>query len=93
MTLFQVTKKVREKYPQLNFYGVKVEELKVTKKLLYKDSQKTMVTEATKNVYILTVQYFPILEEDAKTALEAAVDLVTTSSQGSAEAIRKSSIE
>jgi hypothetical protein len=52
-----------------------------------------MVTEATKNVYILTVQYFPILEEDAKTALEAAVDLVTTSSQGSAEAIRKSSIE
>ena len=222
MTLFKVTKRVREKYPQLNFYGVKVEDLQVTKKLLYvkarkkriqrdfremcsvenlketlqvqairdlfvamgdnpeenmtavenlgslllrgglpsinsvvdscnlaslqtllpigvydadriigtlmldlsdagedyvpigiekevlnegllilrddegvisrpmyKDSKKTMINEETKNAYIITVQYFPISDDEPKKALEIAADLVTTSSQGSAGEILK----
>ncbi|MGD8522620.1 MAG: phenylalanine--tRNA ligase beta subunit-related protein [Desulfobacterales bacterium] len=54
---------------------------------MYKDSKKTMITEGTKSVYILTAQYLPILEVEAKKALEVAVDLVTTSSLGSAGAI------
>jgi DNA/RNA-binding domain of Phe-tRNA-synthetase-like protein len=60
---------------------------------MFKDSKKTMITESTKNVYIITVQYSPIIEEEARQALEVAVDLVTTSSQGSAGAIRKFTVE
>jgi DNA/RNA-binding domain of Phe-tRNA-synthetase-like protein len=60
---------------------------------MYKDSKKTMITEGTKSVYILTVQYLPILDEEVKKALEVAVDLVTTSSLGNAGAIRKFSVE
>jgi DNA/RNA-binding domain of Phe-tRNA-synthetase-like protein len=60
---------------------------------MYKDSKKTMITEGTKSVYILTVQYLPILDVEAKKALEVAVDLVTTSSLGSAGAIGKFSVE
>ena len=51
---------------------------------MYKDSKKTMITEETKTVYIITVQYFPISDDEPKRALEIAVDLVTTSSQGGA---------
>lgn len=56
---------------------------------MYKDSKKTMITEETKNAYIITVQYFPISDDEPKRALEIAVDLVTTSSQGSAGEILK----
>ena len=56
---------------------------------MFKDSKKTMITEETQNVYIITVQYPPISDEEAIKALEAAVDLVTTSSRGSAGAIQK----
>ncbi len=56
---------------------------------MFKDSKKTMITTSTENVYIITVQYSPILDEEAKKALEVAVELVTTSSQGSAGAIQK----
>jgi DNA/RNA-binding domain of Phe-tRNA-synthetase-like protein len=56
---------------------------------MFKDSKKTMITEDTKNVYIITVQYSPILDEEARKALEVAIDLVTTSSQGSAGIIQK----
>ena len=48
-----------------------------------------MITEETQNVYIITVQYPPISDEEAIKALEAAVDLVTTSSRGSAPPIQK----
>ncbi len=60
---------------------------------MFKDSKKTMITERTKDVYIITVQYSPILDEEARQALEVAVDLVTTSSRGSAGAIRKFTVE
>ncbi|MBW2408775.1 MAG: hypothetical protein JRF72_03180 [Deltaproteobacteria bacterium] len=56
---------------------------------MFKDSKKTMITGETQNVYIITVQYAPISDEKAITALETAVDLVTTSSQGSAGAVQK----
>ena len=56
---------------------------------MFKDSKKTMITEKTKNIYILTVQYSPISDEQASKALEVAVDLVTTSSQGRAGDILK----
>jgi len=56
---------------------------------MFKDSKKTMITEGTRNIYILTVRYLPILDEEAKKALEVAADLVTTSSQGSAGDIQK----
>jgi DNA/RNA-binding domain of Phe-tRNA-synthetase-like protein len=52
-----------------------------------------MITEDTKNVYIITVQYSPILDEEARKALEVAVDLVTTSSQGSAGDIQKFTVD
>jgi DNA/RNA-binding domain of Phe-tRNA-synthetase-like protein len=60
---------------------------------MFKDSKKTMITESTDNVYIITVQYPPISDGEAQKALAVAVDLVTTSSQGSAGAIRKFSGE
>ena len=56
---------------------------------MYKDSKKTMITEETKNAYIITVQYFPISDDEPKKALEIAADLVTISSQGSAGEILK----
>jgi len=56
---------------------------------MYKDSKKTMITEETKNAYIITVQYFPISDDEPKKALEIAADLVTTSSQGSTGEILK----
>jgi len=56
---------------------------------MYKDSKKTMINEETKNAYIITVQYFPISDDEPKKALEIAADLVTTSSQGSAGEILK----
>jgi DNA/RNA-binding domain of Phe-tRNA-synthetase-like protein len=56
---------------------------------MYKDSKKTVITEETKNAYIITVQYFPISDDEPKRALEIAVDLVTTSSQGGAGEILK----
>jgi DNA/RNA-binding domain of Phe-tRNA-synthetase-like protein len=56
---------------------------------MFKDSKKTMITESTENVYIITVQHPPISDEEAQKALAVAVDLVTTSSQGSAGAIQK----
>ena len=56
---------------------------------MFKDSKKTMITAETQNVYIITVQYAPISDEEAIKALETAVDLVTTSSQGSAGAVQK----
>jgi len=56
---------------------------------MYKDSKQTMITEGTKSVYILTVQYPPILNEEARKALEVAVDLVISSSQGGAGGIEK----
>lgn len=56
---------------------------------MYKDSKKTMITEETKNAYIITVQYFPISDDEPKRALEIAIDFVTTSSQGSAGDILK----
>ncbi len=56
---------------------------------MYKDSKKTMITEETKNAYIITVQYFPISDDEPKRALEIAVDLVTTSSRGGAGVILK----
>ncbi len=56
---------------------------------MHKDSKKTMITEDTGNAYIITVQYPPISDEEAKKALEVAVDLVTTSSQGNAGDIQK----
>ena len=60
---------------------------------MFKDSKKTMITEETKNVAIITVQYSPISDEEAAKALEVAIDLVTTSSQGRSGAIRKFSVE
>ena len=60
---------------------------------MFKDSRKTMITDSTQDVYIITVQYPPIKDEDAKKALEVAVDLVTASSQGCAGPIRKFSGE
>jgi DNA/RNA-binding domain of Phe-tRNA-synthetase-like protein len=56
---------------------------------MYKDSKKTMITEETKNACIVTIQYFPISDAEPKKALEIAVDLVTTSSQGKAGEILK----
>jgi len=56
---------------------------------MHKDSKKTMITEDTGNAYIVTVQYPPISDEEAKKALEVAVDLVTSSSQGNAGDILK----
>lgn len=56
---------------------------------MFKDSKKTMITEDTKNVYIITVQHPPISDHDATRALEVAIDLVTTSSQGNAGAVQK----
>jgi len=56
---------------------------------MYKDSKKTMITEATKNAYIVTVRYSPISDEEARKALEVAVDLATTSSKGRAGDIQK----
>ncbi len=60
---------------------------------MFKDSKRTMITEDTQNVYIITVQYSSISDEEAAKALEVAVDLVTTSSQGRAGAIQKFSDE
>jgi DNA/RNA-binding domain of Phe-tRNA-synthetase-like protein len=60
---------------------------------MFKDSKKTMITAETKNVYIITVQYPTISDEEARNALAVAVDLVTTSSQGSAGAIQKFTVE
>ena len=51
MALFQVTKKVREKYPDLNFYGVKVENLKVTQKLLYVKARKKKIQRDFREMY------------------------------------------
>jgi DNA/RNA-binding domain of Phe-tRNA-synthetase-like protein len=56
---------------------------------MHKDSKKTMITEDTENAFIIAVQYPPISDEEAKTALEVAVELVTTSSQGNAGDILK----
>jgi DNA/RNA-binding domain of Phe-tRNA-synthetase-like protein len=56
---------------------------------MYKDSKKTMITEGTKSVYILTVQYPPILDEEARKSLEVAVDLVINSSRGEIGDIEK----
>ena len=60
---------------------------------MFKDSKKTMLTAETQNVYIITVQYSPISDEEAAKALEIAIDLVTTSSQGKAGAVRKFTVE
>lgn len=62
---------------------------RVISRPMYKDSKKTMITEKTKNAYIITVQYFPISDDESKKALEIAADLVTTSSQGRAGEILK----
>jgi DNA/RNA-binding domain of Phe-tRNA-synthetase-like protein len=56
---------------------------------MHKDSKNTMITEGTTNAYIITVQYPPISDEEAMKALEVAVDLVTTSSQGNAGDVKK----
>jgi DNA/RNA-binding domain of Phe-tRNA-synthetase-like protein len=56
---------------------------------MFKDSKRTMITENTYNVYIITVQYLPISYEEVTRALEVAVDLVTASSQGNAGIIQK----
>jgi len=64
----------------------------VVSRPMFKDSKKTMITEETKNVAIITVQYSPISDEEAAKALEVAIDLVTTSSQGSAGTIQKFSV-
>ena len=53
MTLFKVTKRVREKYPQLNFYGVKVEDLQITKKLLYVKARKKKIQRNFRETYSL----------------------------------------
>lgn len=55
---------------------------------MFKDSKKTMITGSTQDIYIITVQYPPIKDEDAKKALEVALDLVTTSSHGCAGPIQ-----
>ena len=49
---------------------------------LYKDSQKTMITEETKNIYVFTAKYPPITEEHVKESLDIAKEIVTTSSCG-----------
>jgi hypothetical protein len=53
MALFQVTKKVRERYPQLNFYGVKVEDVRTTKKLLYVKARKKGIQRDFREMYTL----------------------------------------
>ena len=51
MALFQVTKRVREKYPALNFYGVKVEDLQATKKLMYVKARKKKIQKDFREMY------------------------------------------
>ena len=53
MALFQVTKNVQKKYPQLNFYGVQVEELQTTKKLLYVKARKKRIQREFREMYNL----------------------------------------
>jgi len=53
MALFQVTKKVQVKYPQLNFYGVQVEDLQTTKKLLYVKARKKRIQREFREMYNL----------------------------------------
>jgi len=53
MALFRVTKRVREKYSQLNFYGVKVEDLQATKKLLYVNARKKRIQRDFREMYNL----------------------------------------
>lgn len=43
MAIFPITRKVRERYPSLNFYGVKIENLQVTDKLLYVKARKKKI--------------------------------------------------
>jgi DNA/RNA-binding domain of Phe-tRNA-synthetase-like protein len=115
MALFQLTKKVRERYPQLNFYGVKVEDVQTTKKLLYVKARKKRIQRDFREMYTLeNLKEVPqvkamrdlfvamgddpeknltALDVEAEKALEVAVDLVTTSSLGSAGAIGKFSVE
>lgn len=51
---------------------------------IYKDSQRTMITLETKNVYIFTAQYPPITDTDVESAFNLAMEIVTTSCKGSA---------
>ena len=69
MALFQVTKKVHEIYPYLNFYGVKVENLKVTQKLLYIKARKKRILRDFREMYT-----FENLKEAPQVKVEAKVE-------------------
>lgn len=56
---------------------------------MYKDSTRTMIRLETKNLVVFTAQYPPITEENVKEALTLAVQIVTTSSKGTASTIFK----
>jgi hypothetical protein len=53
MAFLKVKKRFRERYPRLNFYGVKVENLQVTKKFLYVKAHKKGIQKDFQETYDL----------------------------------------
>jgi len=56
---------------------------------MYKDSKKTMITLNTKNIYIFTVKYGIISDQNCIDALNTAKELINMSSKGEAGEIFK----
>ena len=93
MTLFQITKKVREKYLHLNFYGVKVEGVQATKKLLYVKARKKRIQRDFREMYNLENlqevhqvkairDLFIAMGDDPEENLTAVENLASLSSRG-----------
>ena len=53
MAPFQATNKVREAFPGLNFYGVKIENLEITEKLLYVKARKKKIQKDFRESYTI----------------------------------------